>query len=205
MNKYDELVLVAPTAVVLGKNPEDRLQGIFQDKNLLSLYGENHSYARRGDMEENPQFKQLIPYVFITRGDEFFVYERLNGGGEERLHNKLSLGVGGHVNKGEDERFAVNLFENAMRELEEELVFPEGFLRADGTYLHNAGYINDDSDSVGAVHLGAVLKLEIPEDMEIDVRETDTLAGSFMTKEQLKENYARFENWSQFVIDELSK
>jgi len=204
MNKNDEIILVAPTQIVLGENPEDRIQGLFHKDDMLDIYGNNHSYARRGDMEIDNSFKQLIPYVYVTRGDEYFVYERLSGGGEERLHNKLSLGVGGHVNK-EDDDFLLNLYQSAIRELDEELVFPEGYLQSSKAILYTESFINDDSNEVGQVHLGVVLRLDIPTDMQIDVRETDTLAGSFMTKAQLTENYTRFENWSQILIDDLTK
>lgn len=50
---------------------------------------------RRGDAEENPDFKQPIPYVVIKREDEVYVYERLQGG-ERRAYiisYLLALGV----------------------------------------------------------------------------------------------------------------
>lgn len=50
---------------------------------------------RRGDAEEDPRFKQPIPYVVIKREDEVFLYERLAGGGESRLHNKLAFQIDG--------------------------------------------------------------------------------------------------------------
>ncbi|SUM33491.1 NUDIX hydrolase [Staphylococcus gallinarum] len=64
-----------------------------------------YEVKRRGDMEEDPTYKQLISYCILeNERDEILVYERLSGGGEARLHGQSSIGVGGHMNdvKGAD-------------------------------------------------------------------------------------------------------
>ena len=45
------------------------------------------------------RLKQLISYCLLeNEKGEILVYERLSGGGEERLHGQSSIGVGGHMN-----------------------------------------------------------------------------------------------------------
>lgn len=214
MNKYDEFILVAPTDKIF-QHPETKesfyFQGINTDVDQVALFNANyekhHSYKRRGDMEEDPTFKQLIPYtVLVSTNDKatehtYFVYKRLSGGGEERLHNQYSLGVGGHMNHIVSDNFRENFFENYMRELTEELVLEDNQMQDQTPFL--VGYINDDQNEVGKVHLGAVVMAQLPKGLNVEVRETDTLEGMFMTAEELREHADQFESWSQFVIKEI--
>ena len=59
------------------------LHGVFRPRNIL---------------EEDPSYKQIIPYAVICHGNEVYMFRRLNKQTEARLHNKCSLGVGGHMN-----------------------------------------------------------------------------------------------------------
>lgn len=214
MKKYDEVILVAPTDKIF-QHPETKesfyFQGINTDVDQIALFNENyekyHSYKRRGDMEEDPTFKQMIPYAVLVstndKGNEYtyFVYKRLSGGGEERLHNQYSLGVGGHMNHIVADNFRENFFENYMRELTEELVLEGNQMQDQTPFL--VGYINDDQNEVGKVHLGAVVMSHLPKGLKVEVRETDTLEGMFMTADELRQHADQFESWSQFVIKEI--
>jgi predicted NUDIX family phosphoesterase len=205
MNKMDEIIIVAPRKHVFN-NEGLTFQGTLRDKEIADIILENINdtchVMRRGDAEEDSSYKQPIPYALIKRGNEIFVYERLKGAGETRLHNKLSLGVGGHMNDIEDAKnFTELMLENLYRELEEELIIsttiePE---------LKVIGLINDDSDEVGQVHLGILVVLEVHKDTLVSVRETEELAGKFISLDKLKvpEVYERLENWSKIVVDIL--
>ena len=105
---------------------------------------------RRGDMEEDPAYKQLISYCIITNDDETLVYKRLEGGGESRLHGLLSIGVGGHMNDvAEEDDIEGKLRINAARELSEEVGLAEDDVK--NIEIHA---INDDDNEVGKVHIG---------------------------------------------------
>jgi len=131
-----------------------------------------------------------------------FVYERLNGGGEGRLHNKLSIGVGGHMNMVDSDDFSDALAINLYRELTEELKFDTNNPDVDVKVL---GLINDDSEDVSKVHLGVLAMIDVSEDTVIEVREKEELAGSWKTIDELKEQetYDRLESWSQIVMSIL--
>ena len=98
----EERVLVVPTS-------EFHALGHFQgfstdvDKYLPAiLESERLCYRPRGEMEQDPGFKQLIPYVLFRHIDEsgtarLFQYKRGGGQGETRLHAKRSVGIGGHI------------------------------------------------------------------------------------------------------------
>ena len=85
------------------------------------------------------------------------------------------------------------------RELDEELHI-EG-----ETTLRKIGIINDDSNPVGAVHLGLV-QLVIAHG-DVRVREQDVLEGSFVEPRELRRllgDGANFETWSEKLIERLS-
>ena len=97
-----EHVLVVPTPVfhALG-----HFQGFCgdTDRYLKGLLDPAHtSYRPRAAMEQDPTFKQLIPYVIFRHRDQagrvsLFQYTRGKGQGEARLHAKRSIGIGGHI------------------------------------------------------------------------------------------------------------
>lgn len=203
MGKMDEMILVAPRNDVF-ENENLTFQGVNSDKvtlnKVVSNLADNYSVMRRGDAEENPEFKQPIPYCVLKRGNEVFVYERLQGGGETRLHSKLSLGVGGHMNKFEVENFNEQLSVNLERELEEELIIEGARLS-----LETIGLINDDLNEVGKVHIGLLVIVELDVNASVSVREVDQLNGFWLTVDELSKpnTYERLESWSQFVVDVL--
>lgn len=202
-NKMDEMIIVAPRKDVFADETLT-FQGVESDKETTKQITDNfaasYSVMRRGDAEENFDYKQPIPYAVLKRGNEVFAYKRLTGGGESRLHNKISLGVGGHVNAIEDKDFHEILKINLQRELEEEL-----FISNDNLVLKTIGLINDDVNEVGRVHVGMLVIGELTEDTEVSVRETDQLEGLWLNVEDLKspEIYDNLESWSQFVADIL--
>jgi predicted NUDIX family phosphoesterase len=166
------------------------------------LSARNTSYRPRSEMEADPSFKQLIPYViFTTRCEDdrllVFRYTRGKGQGESRLHSKHSIGIGGHISI--DDRLsddAVPYAEGMRRELDEEVSI-------DCPYAERCiGLINDDETPVGRVHLGVVHLVEL-ERPAVEPREPDILDCGFATVEQLLADLDRFETWSQYCIKAL--
>ncbi len=205
MNKMDEIILAAPRSDVF-QNEMLTFQGVnSEDERIVNIMAQIEAHffeIRRGDAEEAPRFKQPIPYVVIRRDDEVFVYERLAGGGESRLHNKLSLGFGGHMNPMEGAAsFSEVLKQNTDRELAEELYIRE----EDKQNIVTLGLINDDENDVGKVHIGILSALQLASAAQVEVKEKDQIAGRWMKLSELKEEnvYQRLEAWSQFVADIL--
>jgi predicted NUDIX family phosphoesterase len=144
--------------------------------------------------ESDPDHKQLIPYVVVRDGPRIFLTERTTAGGDARLHGKASIGVGGHLNpvdEGEDA-----LTDGLRREWAEELITdwdPETRL---------VGLLNDDSNPVGAVHLGIVFTVEA-DGRAVAVREHDKLIGRWATVDEVRAVWDRLETWSQLVVTHL--
>ena len=89
---------------------------------------------------------------------------RTQAGGDARLHDRWSIGVGGHLNPGDGD-----LAGGLRREWREELdadFEPEFEL---------VGLLNDDTTDVGGVHVGAVYVADAG-GRPVTIRETDKLA-----------------------------
>lgn len=65
---------------------------------LLGAMSLEGSFLPRPQAEEDPSYRQIIPYALVRHAQKFFLMRRTKGGGEARLHNLYTLGVGGHIN-----------------------------------------------------------------------------------------------------------
>lgn len=199
MSKWDEQILVV-NRKDLFNNEENDFYGFLskEDGKVKKIFDTFVSYEvkRRGDMEEDPTYKQLIGYVVLRDKEsrDILVYRRLTGGGEARLHGKASVGIGGHMNEEADKTIYEMLKINAARELNEEVGVEEQYALEN---LHFIGLINDDKSEVGQVHVGVVYVCEVDK-AQVEVKEDDTLVIKWTTSEEAKaeENY---ETWSEFL------
>jgi predicted NUDIX family phosphoesterase len=171
---------------------------------------EHGFFVERPYAERSPHLKQIIPYALVCCGDEILMVRRLNKGGESRLHDKLSIGIGGHINPIDidnetSEHLAAggetNLFTAATaRELHEELAITGDFS------ARAVGLLNDDSNPVGAVHLGLVQVVQVRG--SVTIREVDQLEGRLMRTSKLqalRADGANFETWSALLVDSLDE
>jgi len=167
-------------------------QGITRERaeDVLHLIENNHFFIVRQTAEESPQYRQIIPYVVMRSGDAWFVLRRTRKGTDARLHEKVSLGIGGHINPGFD------VAGGLRKELEEEVALDAAY---DLTF---AGILNDESTEVGRVHLGVVYILDTPS-RDVRVLETEKLSGEWRELHALAELREAMETWSQIVYDEL--
>ncbi|HEX7154570.1 MAG TPA: DNA mismatch repair protein MutT [Thermoanaerobaculia bacterium] len=158
---------------------------------ILDLINDKHLFLARDVAESSPEYKQIIPYVIVRHGASYFLLQRTAKQTESRLHHKLSLGIGGHINPDTPE-----LIDGLWKELDEE-VFIEGDFE-----LTFAGILNDDTTDVGRVHLGAVFILE-SESGDVRVRETEKMTGAWTPREELPAKRDAMETWSALVFDQL--
>jgi predicted NUDIX family phosphoesterase len=214
----EERVLVVPTELF-------RRLGYFNgfSRDILSyceelLSSSNVSFMLRSEAESNPDFKQLIPYmIFSYRGSggvQLFQYVRGKGMGEQRLHSKRSVGVGGHISSEDlissdknssrnnsNEVDSVGVFrdfyrEGMLRELREEVVIGSSYKES------CVGLINDDNSDVGKVHLGIVHLFELDQPI-VKSNEEDLIESGFIPVEDMLKDLSEFESWSSICIESL--
>lgn len=166
-------------------------RGLVQEETdqVLDIIVDRHFFLDRPTAEVSPQYKQIIPYVLIRHEQSYFLLQRTQKQTEARLHHKLSLGIGGHINPD-----TPDLLDGLRKELEEEV-------NVEGDYdLSFTGILNDDTTDVGRVHLGAVYILDAFEG-NVTVRETEKMTGRWVAREELAQHREAMETWSQIVYD----
>lgn len=163
---------------------------------------ESLHYVDRAWAESTERVKQVISYDLIEQESKIFVYQRTSKGGEDRLHSKYSLGVGGHSNPssiglGLGFSHAIMFELERWRELREEIGLEE-------TYPSELiGCIYDGSNAVGRVHWGLCHKVILPPNIEIKCTDEALAKGAFWEIDVIKHHKDWFENWSQLIIAEV--
>ena len=186
----EELVLVIPRASIM---PDPSWRGI-QTEGLdafEAIVARHGRFQPRAAMEVDRRWKQVIPYLVLRDGERYFLRRRTRAGGDERLHDRWSIGVGGHLNPGDGD-----LAGGLRREWREEL-------RADfEPEFRLVGLLNDDSTDVGSVHVGAVCVADAAS-RPVAIRETDKLTGSFAEPSEVAAVVDSMESWSALVFEHL--
>lgn len=185
-----EQVLVVPRPLALPNGSFRGLQAVDEAwlHDLVATAGE---FRARPDMEADRSFKQLIPYLVLRDGPGWFLMRRTRAGADRRLHDRWSIGVGGHLNPGD-----LDLLNGLRREWSEEIdaVFVPEF--------QFVGLLNDDDTDVGSVHLGAVYLADAA-GRKVAVRETHKLSGAFVDAAAVDAVRDRLETWSALTFDAL--
>jgi predicted NUDIX family phosphoesterase len=161
-------------------------------------------FVERAHAERTPMLKQIIPYSIVVCGDRVLLTKRMKTGGESRLHEKYSIGIGGHINPedaGRDASGARDVIDSGTRrEIAEELA-------VSGEYkIRRVGLLNDDSNAVGAVHVGVVQVIHA--DAPVEIREREQLEGRLVRIDDLRQlidTGADIETWSQLLIPHLDE
>ena len=163
---------------------------------MFELINKHGKFVRRDFAEKDFNHYQIIPYVVIKRDNQYFCTKRTKKQSEQRLHEKRSLGVGGHLNPSDgDLRMIVKT--GMERELKEELY---SFSQEAISFL---GVLVDFSTEVSLVHLGLVYLVETND--EVSVKETEKMQGEWVFLQDLlqEETYSKLETWSQIVMKYL--
>ena len=199
----EERILVVPTSLF---HELGYFQGFSREIDRYwpqLVRGDQVEYRARGEMEEDPSFKQLIPYALFrwTAADgtpHLFEYQRGSGQGERRLHAKRSVGVGGHISSIDAEIGALeHVYREGMRrELDEEVVIETPYTET------VVGLINDDETPVGRVHLGMVHLCDV-EEPNVRPREADILKARFSPVADILSRLDQFESWSEIAVRAL--
>ncbi|MCX7712541.1 MAG: hypothetical protein N2035_02575 [Chthoniobacterales bacterium] len=161
------------------------------------LNPQNAKFLPRFVAENDPTYKQLIPYCIFTFEDKVLRYFRGSSGAESRLHRLASIGIGGHINRSDLQDNLpdkITYYRALYRELNEEISTPNSFASEKIIAL-----INDDSNPVGQVHLGIVHKFSL-NSPKVSSREADLINPQFLTPQQILHDPYPLESWSQILL-----
>jgi len=186
-----ERVLVVPRGAVV---PGEGWLGVRRDgvAAALAAVAREGRFVLRSTAEVDSTLKQVIPYLVLRDGQRWFLMRRTKAGADARLHDRWSIGVGGHLNPGDGD-----VPGGLRREWSEELVadFVPDFTPV--------GLLNDDTTPVGAVHIGIVYVADAA-GRPVEIRETEKLVGTFVTTADVAAVRDSMETWSRLVFDLLS-
>jgi predicted NUDIX family phosphoesterase len=151
--------------------------------------------------EDHWGFKQIIPYLVLKYEGLYFNFARTKTGGETRLFDKRSMGVGGHINDTDlqtDHPDLTTYMTGLRRELSEEV----NIHSETPPYFELTGILNDDESPLGRVHFGVVYTVHIDTD-NVELLEDSAADPRFSTKEELMRDLSSYETWGKAVIEEL--
>ena len=185
-----EQVLGVPRAALMGDPGWHGVTSAGLDA-FEAIVAREGRFLPRGTAEPDRSWKQVIPYLVLRDGERYFLMRRTQAGGDARLHDRWTIGVGGHLNPGDGD-----LAGGLRREWREEV-------RADfEPAFRLIGLLNDDTTDVGSVHVGAVY-LADAEGRPVEIRETDKLTGAFAHRGDVAAVVDRMESWSALVFAHL--
>ena len=190
----DELVLAVPRRLLLDPSHHERAwRGVVDvaPEPYLERTRRHGAFRPRREVEDDPTWKQVIPYLVVRDGDLYLLMRRTRAGGDARLFERYSIGVGGHLNPGDGD--VLGALRREWRE-EVDADFEPGF--------RFAGLLNDDEDPVGAVHLGFVYTADVA-GRRVGIRETEKLTGDFRTPAEVGAVAESMESWSRLLFEHL--
>ena len=193
-HKQDEYILVVKRNNLF---PHGAWNGFKQVdfENYLKIIHDTKEFLPRSLMEDDPTYKQIIPYLVFKHEDRYFLMQRKKKASEKRLQSKYSFGIGGHIRQ--EDLSGKTIFDWSQREFDEEVNY-QGKLS-----IEPLGIINDDSNAVGSVHLGFVFLLEGNSD-KISVK-SELESGTLLTLQECSAFVESMETWSRFVYSYLQK
>ena len=167
---------------------------VFYDPGLWRRIRNNLQPLPRSAVEDDPKYKQLVVYVVMECNGRYLAYRRNRG--DKRLEGMCSIGIGGHVNADDEEVSGSPeelILRAAEREISEEIkIEPHG----DPEVI---GFINDDSNPVGEVHFGILLKQRVLK--PVAEPKTEGIGDlEFLSLPELERRSQDFENWSRLAI-----
>jgi len=161
-------------------------------------------FLPRSQVEKDPSYKQLIPYVIMACDGKYLSYVRGKRAGETRLLNLRSIGIGGHINPidADNSSLFAYLYENYLtavgREVDEEVSVETSHTD------RIVALLNDESNEVGSVHLG-IVHCWILDAPKVNKREQMITQMGFMTIAELQKVRDTMETWSQLCLKQLDE
>ena len=197
-HELEELVFAIPTEQLwklLTYHESGLIHGNFDSLNRIVQKG---LFKKRSELEEDPAYKQMIPYAIISHKESILLFKRTSGQAEKRLHDKLHIGIGGHMNPGHlMEQNQLYVVDELTRELFEELNFSEDCSIQRIDFI---GFINDDTIRVGLMHIGLFYMIQVS-NKNIVVNETDKMTAEWLDKPDFSQVYNEMETWSRIAFD----
>jgi len=185
-----EQVYAVPARLLPGPRP-----GLIEfSRPLYSLLRTAGRFGARADLEADEGWRQVVPYAVVRHSGRVLLMRRTRAGADARLHDRYSVGVGGHINP--PDAGADPIQAALLREVGEEVAVTPSSLRP-------LGFLHRDGNAVERVHTGVLYLLE--SSTPPAVLETDKLEGRLARLDEVADLRDRLEGWSQVALDWLER
>ena len=162
----------------------------------LNLLRENGEFRARQELENDPEYKQIIAQVILRYKDKYFLHRQVKRN-EERLNSLCPLPIGDHIE--EIDSNSDDILETALeRELHEEVDLKSNIISKN--YL-GLIYLEDDNP-VNLVHVGFVYIFDL-DGVDVHVKEEGLEDIGFVSLDYLKTNSEKLTYWSRIIIYHL--
>jgi len=161
-------------------------------------------FIDRAYAEKSTVYKQLIPYSILMHDKKVLCYTRSTASGEKRLHHKVSIGIGGHINPNDCMHFPATIIWlcafAAQREIKEETG-----IHVYQHQLEEYSLLYSPSSAVSQVHIGVVFFVHLDESNHVNkfLPEKTMTTYEWCTIKQLRSKYKDMEIWSQLCYEQL--
>ncbi len=189
----DEKILVIKRELLFAASDFQGFLPMRDFRGYQDLIVRHKQFLWRSAMENDPSYKQIIPYLVFRHANTYFLMRRRSSASEARLKDKYSLGIGGHIRQ--EDMIDASLISWAQREFAEEVDYKGS------STVQPLGLINDDSTAVGQVYIGFVFLLE-GDSAQISIKD-EHKEGSLLALEHMQSLYKNMETWSQLSFDYL--
>jgi predicted NUDIX family phosphoesterase len=160
--------------------------------------------GQRASLEKDDDFRQLLPISIFTHKGKVWAYERTSKSNESRLHNKISVAIGGHFDlsdlivKDSVIDFKQSLSCTMARELEEEVSLTSSIISS--VELENK--VCADDTEVDRVHIAVVYMHELDGEGLCSSEDKLKTLGFIEPAELLKGGY-NLEAWARIICEIL--
>jgi predicted NUDIX family phosphoesterase len=166
--------------------------------NYLNRFRKEHEWIERDEaLENNKNYRQVIPYCLVQHSETglFLLSKRTDKQQEKRLHNKYSIGIGGHIEQGEYTHCPIET--TSEKELLEETGCCIGHSNSINEFQ---GIILSDGKDIDDVHVGCLYHV-ITSENEL-TNEDGKHEHQWANMRMLLHHYNDMESWSKIVFDD---
>ncbi len=195
MNKMDVKVLAVPAKKLFKDGVWEGLRTDLNEKEFLKLVDREGIYKRRGDLEEDKNYKQIIPQIVLVAENKLFIHRIPQTGSEKRLHDLWPIVLGGHVDKGD-----LGIEEAAMREFREEIDYQGMILKK--TFF---GAVHLQDNPVNRVHVGLIWIFQGDKTKFRERGDDGIIDGRFITFKEGEKYFEKMSYWSKLIFPVLKK